>query len=201
MYTLDNCLDFFDRGIERSNTVIAIHSHFVESAPPAVDCSDLLRNSIIISSSAFDLLNHHLFRSVMLANIKSQKKEISYQIPVQSVHLGIDDALPIIDAQIRDSISHRSFLMPEKISGLFSILISDFWATVAMQTTLGATELKARIQTLARWRNRIVHESDINPDLSGINEWPIFHQDAVEAVKDYHTFGHAITAALKHEFS
>jgi hypothetical protein len=137
----------------------------------------------------------------MIRNIQTQKKDISYQIPVQSIHLSITDAIPIIDAQIRDSISHQSFLMPDKISGLFTILVPEFWTTVADKAALESTLLKQRVKNLAHWRNRIVHESDINPDLSGINEWPVFYQDAIDAVNDYKVFGHAIAQVLSDEFN
>lgn len=125
---------------------------------------------------------------------------IPFMLPTSVVHLSVADALPLIDKQIRDNLAHRSFLMPDKISELYSPVIPNFWKRVSEQGPRSEETLKSRIRQLGQWRNRIVHESDINPDLAGIEEWPILTEDVAKAVDDYQEISAQIAAVLgEHE--
>ena len=185
MLSLSQASQFFDRGVERARAVIAIAEYFDKLKPEAMSCADLLRSAIVCSSSAFDLFHHQAFRSLMLSRLQKGDINIPYMMPTAVVHLSPADALPLIDKQIRDGLAHRSFLMPDKISELYSPVIPNFWSAVAARGPRTEEEIKLRVKQLGRWRNRIVHESDINPDLAGIEEWPILLTDASSAVDDY----------------
>lgn len=196
MLSLNRASDIFSRGIARSRVTIALVSHLETIKPEALSCDDLLRSAIVCSSSAFDLFHHQAFRAVMHSRLGKGDLNIPFLLPTAVIHLSLSDALPLIDKQIRDSLSHRSFLMPDKIAELYSPIISNFWSSVSKNHSLNEANLKLRIRNLGQWRNRIVHESDINPDLSGIEEWPVIYNDVVNAINDYESINESILKVL-----
>jgi hypothetical protein len=187
--------DHFDRGIQRSRSILALYDYIDNRSPEAHDISDLLRSCIVIASSAFDLLHHQLIRSLTYLAISNSVGEHYITIPIS---IFIDDPIvqqQRIDHALRTENSYRSFLMPDKIGLLYSKIIPSFWEKIADH--LGQTSSKSvtsRVKNLGDWRNRIVHESDINPDLGGIEEWPILATDVYEAINDYEEIGNATIA-------
>jgi hypothetical protein len=196
MLSLNRAGEYFDRGIERARGIVALVGHLSKVKPEALSCDDLLRAAIVCSSSAFDLFHHQAFRALMYSRLVKGNLNIPYLLPTSVVHLSSEDALPLIDKQIRESLSHRSFLMPDKIAELYSPVIPNFWKKVAEQGGVPDEGLKSRVKQLGQWRNRIVHESDINPDLAGIEEWPILSEDVVAAIDDYAKINMLITVVI-----
>lgn len=182
----------FDRGIQRSRGVLALHNYLLTQTAEVHDLTDMLRSCIVIASSAFDLLHHHMIRALTQKELASGSGSQLIAVPVKAFALDITEQQSLIDDAVRGEHSHKSYLMPDKIGGLYSSFIENFWSKVADE--IGASSPKQvtlRIRELGRWRNRIVHESDINPDLGGIEEWPVVAADVYAAVDTYQEIGKA----------
>jgi hypothetical protein len=147
------------------------------------------------------LLQHEAYRACVISGVKSQKLNVMHSLSTDLVHLPLEDALITLEKSIKIGLSHRSFLMPDKISELYTPILQPFWATVAKLDNVPEAVLKNRVRQLALWRNRIVHESDINPDLAGVDEWPIIKEDTSAAVQDYAALGATIVRALERRLS
>lgn len=197
LLTLERALTTFGAGIVRARAMPALYRHLSVTAPGAMSCSDLLRTAVVVASSAFDLLNHQAFRAAVIHKVEQGSNTLSVTVPAHVLHQPIEDALLIIDGEVARSIAHRSFLQPDKISELFTPILPSFWCSVARHGARSESDIKDRLRLIGGLRNRIVHESDINPDLAGISEWPIYVSDVEDAITFYHEVGQQIVTALK----
>lgn len=186
----------FARGIERARVGLALYSYVKGIAPPALSCDDLLRTSLVTASSAFDLLNHDAFRAVIIEKFKANALSLVIPISLEVVHLTPQEATTRIDAHLKDAMSHKSYLQPDKIAQLYTPIYPSFWVAVSNRIGVEESYIKQRIRSLGKWRNRIVHEADIDPNLGGIAEWPVIVEDVADAVQTYHVTGEAILYCL-----
>ena len=102
-----------------------------------------------------------------------------------------------IEAEIVATNSFKSFMAPDKIAEILSHLILQPWEKISAELTVDCAELKSAVRELNRWRNRIAHESDINPSLGGLELWPIVEGDVRDAVTFVRRLGEATTAVLE----
>nr|WP_146055787.1 HEPN domain-containing protein [Bosea psychrotolerans] len=159
--------------------------------------TDMLRASVVLSVSAFDYLVHEIFRVEAIRRLKAKRPVSRFTVPFNILNHDNADFEMHLDAHIREINSYKSFVDPKKFSEALGCFVADPWTKIATQIGSRPDELKTRIRAIYRWRNRIAHEADINPVLSGIGLWPIHKSDVVGAIEDIELVGVASVKLLR----
>lgn len=117
-----------------------------------------------------------------------QSHEISHLIPIISnTILNRLNNNSWLEAEIRGSLSYKSFQDPDKIADAIR-LISDkkLWDEVANKMGRTTKDIKQQLNFIVDRRNKIAHEADIDPSFGLGNRWPIDElmvNDAVDFIE------------------
>jgi hypothetical protein len=163
----------------------------------ALDTSDMLRAAVVLCVSAFDFLIHELYRVEVLARLKSGRSVRRLHIPFEAAIAGSSDLEALIEAHVRDVNSYKSFVDPAKFAEAMGCFVDSPWEKIAVKSGSDADSLKRRVRSVYRWRNRIAHEADINPTLSGIMLFAIIKSDVIDAITDFERIGLAAIEVLR----
>ncbi|MBB4148837.1 hypothetical protein ACFSUK_28090 [Sphingobium scionense] len=99
-----------------------------------------------------------------------------------------------LDNAIRTKHNHLSFQQPEKIADAIRLFSSSsLWDEVAAHIGSAPKTLKATLGIIIDRRNKIAHESDVDPSFPN-QRWPIEPLMVENMVNDIEKIGHAIHA-------
>lgn len=191
------CLDLFHSGIDRAKTLCHLHDHAVKIFPKAVDVSDMLRAAVMIGVSAFDCFMHEIFKSETIARIGSGKSVKRLNLPFEVFSLPKEDYERFLIEHIDELNSYKSFIAPDKVSEALSCFVEAPWEKISQLVTVDSKTLKARLRTIADWRNRIAHEADLDPTYGRTTLWPILTTDVLHSLDELRELGDAIEAAIQ----
>lgn len=186
----------FNHGCDRANGLHSIHQYLQKFAPAAMDCSDLLRSSIVLSVSSFDLLIHDLYRTEVLHRFSLNRSTTTLKIPFDAGFLAGSSQLAAIDEHVRLENSFKSFVAPDKLAECLRPLVDRPWEKVSAVLKHPASSCKARLKSIVDLRNRIAHEGDVNPALGGLDLWPIYAEDVDASVTFLRRLGMAVAQVV-----
>lgn len=187
----------FRRDMLRCDAICEIHSYSKATYPGALDLSDLLRSVVVMSMSGLDLLIHSLYRQEIIYRFERKLPVCGLKLPFECVINDDVENIRRIDAEIVAANAHKSFMAPDKIAEILAHLVRQPWERIASELGVDCSSLKLSVREFGRWRNRIAHESDINPLLGGLELWPIVEDDVRNAVAFIRRLGEAITVVLE----
>ena len=118
-------------------------------------------------------------------------------IPFISIHQKPGDLPGFLEAHITEANSYKSFIAPDKLGEALSCFIDSPWAKVASVMAITEADAKSRLRVIADWRNRIVHEADVNPNLGGIELWPIVRSDVIGALDELARLARAVRLVVE----
>lgn len=193
---LSNSLRTLSSGCERAAALCSIHAYLKNTAPAALNCDDILRSSLVLAVSSFDLFMHDVFRMEVLDRLNSQKTVDSFHIPFNISHLTGVERSYLLDEHIRTQNSYKSFVAPDKVAECLRPLVEKPWEKVSREFGSPDSVCKARLKAVVGLRNRIAHEADVNPAYSGIELWPIYSQDVQDSVAFLRDLGRAIAEVI-----
>ncbi|GLK76805.1 hypothetical protein GCM10008171_20590 [Methylopila jiangsuensis] len=179
----------FESSLYRARNLTEVQDYLSKNYSVALDTSDMLRASVVLSVSSFDHLIHEIFRVEVLHRLNFKKEINNFDIPFNIQIADAEHWPHLVENFVRNKNSYKSFVDPGKFSEALSCFISDPWSHIADDTGLKAKDLKARLRTIYMWRNRIAHEADINPVLGGVSLWPIIKEDVTKAIGDLEKIG------------
>lgn len=190
-------LETFATGISRSRQLCDIYALLNRTAPAALDTTDLLRSGVTMCMSALDLLIHSLY-----LNEASYRYRTGGQIEGLRLSFSCFTASElarerILLDEIYQGNAHKSFMAPDKIGEILSQLVAHPWTKIAAHAGHDEKGLKDRLREIYRWRNRIAHETDINPAFGGIELWPIIEADVRDALNFVSDLGSTIVAVIE----
>ena len=88
-----------------------------------------------------------------------------------------------LEAEIRESLSYKSFQEPEKIAEAIRLISNKkLWDEVANKMGRTAKDVKQQISLIVDRRNKIAHEADIDPSLGLGSRWNIDESMVNDAV-------------------
>jgi hypothetical protein len=183
-------------GCDRAHTLRLIHEHLIKFAPPALDCSDILRASLVMAVSSFDLYMHDIFREEVIHRLKEKRNVFYLRIPFELLIANNDDQIVNIDNTIRTENSFKSFVAPDKLAECLRAFMECPWDQIAIFHGEPAAICKAQLKSIVDLRNRIAHEADINPTYAGIDLWPIYVADVERSVDFLRSLATAIAKAI-----
>lgn len=193
---LSNSLRTFYDGCERATAMCSIHGYLTSTAPASLNCDDILRSSIVLAVSSFDLLMHDIFRTEVLDRLNSGRKVDFFNIPFNISLLTDVEKSSLLEDHIRKENSYKSFVAPDKFAECLRPLLEKPWERVSEAYGSQDSVCKARLKGVVDLRNRIAHEADVNPAYGGIELWPIYSQDVQDSVAFLRTLGQAVAKAI-----
>ena len=185
---MQSALDQFNISISRVRDLIAVHNSVKAQSTPALDLSDILRATFVLSVSALDYYVHEVVKIGMLEihqGIRLEPPAFSrFQIYLGSARQGLSSSLDSwLEDEIQQRHSYKSFQQPDNIAEAIR-LISDkkLWEEVATVIGRTAMDVKRELSVIVDRRNKIAHEADINPTQGLGDRWGISETDVNDAV-------------------
>lgn len=175
---MDSALAQFRANLARARDLVGLASALVAQTTPAVDTSDLLRAALVLGVSAFDHFVHEIARLGMLeiaANLRPPTEAYQrFQISLRSVSIaqqGSNSAW--LDQEIRERHGWLSFQDPSKVAdALRTVTAKVLWDELGTRLGLTPEDARASLRLTVDRRNKIAHESDMDPTAPG-SRWPI----------------------------
>lgn len=160
------------------------------------DNTELLRSALVFAVSAFDNLVHQIIRKEILYRISNELNIFGVLVPIEILSMSDQDRLKEIDRYIQNMNGHKSFVDPKKMSEGLRCILHNPWKEIAAVHADNDEVIKKRIRLIYSQRNRIVHESDINPDSISPLKFPIELDDTFGAIEYIESVGAAIIGAV-----
>jgi hypothetical protein len=152
-----------------------------------IDLTDLYRSQVVLIVSSLDHFIHEFVLEEMLQIYNGRRTPTTsyntFSIPVSSVEHGKpSDAY--IASYIRQKHSWLSFQEPDKIADAIRLISTKkVWEQVSGHFHLTAGDLKSKLKLVVDRRNKIAHESDMDPSYPD-RKWPI-DIDIVNEIVDF----------------
>lgn len=173
---MNNSIIHFNRRIQEIKDLTSTIDQIDGMTTNALDISDLYRSQIVLTVSALDQFIHEFVLEEMMETYNGRRIPSStfnrFPIPISTVQ-GTVPSNNVISSHIRQKHSWLSFQDPDKIADAIR-LISDLklWEELSPRFCLSAGDLKAKLKLIIDRRNKIAHESDLDPSNPGV-KWPI----------------------------
>jgi hypothetical protein len=199
----------FEANLESVKQLGVIYIAFVDKVTPAINLDELLRAELVLAVGALDCYVHDLVRIGMGLAFKSGKGE-----PNAYLNLGVsldfvkkllsaaseNDRLHLFEQEIRRIQGFRTFQTAENISQALSLIgIKAIWDKVANILGMNSVDVRTQLNLVIDRRNRIAHESDVDPSLGIGNKYPIDCSLVDKAVGFLDSVAHAIYQTTKRE--
>lgn len=178
-------LQVFESEVGGCRDIVGVADNLAPNAP-ALDLSDLYRYSLAGAVSALDTCMHSVVRVAILLQLQGLGPALQAQLPIPAElfrrwYGGDGIALNEIDLALRVAYSRTTMQSARDIADAVRV-VSDLplWITVAGGDANLAGYLKSSLDVVVQRRNKIAHESDLDP-LAG-TKWPIDSALAIAAV-------------------
>lgn len=196
-------LDQFHSNLDRARAMIELARALARLTAGSVDCSDILRASIVLATSALD---HYVHEVVRLGVIETHSRAreataayLAFRVPLRAVRDSATDATSCawLEQAVREAHGSSSFQRPDRIADAVR-LISDVRLWEEVGRTLGLTEevVRTRLKAIVDRRNKIAHEADIDA-LAPPRRWPIDERMTLDALAFIDSVGGAVLAAIR----
>lgn len=192
----ESSLNTFEHGLGRGNQLCEIYKYCAAQYPAALDCTDILRAAVLTSVSSLDLLVHSIYRSEVYYRIQKKLKITGLRVPFNALVQSPEDAYVEVDQDLKAVHSFKSFVAPDKIGEVICHFAEHPWQKMSAKVGADEKSIKSQLKEIVKWRNRIAHEADINPDLGGILLWPIIVEDVQYSIKFLRSIGQAIALVV-----
>ena len=193
-----NSIEQFREDIGRVRAIGGLYGALGQISVPVLDETDLLRAQFVMAVSALDRYIHEITRVGMLESYDERRPRtnafLRFQVGMEGVMTGLDDLSGNnwFEAEIRERHGYQAFQHPEKIVAAVRLFSScELWPSVASQLGLSVQEVKSELSLIVERRNKIAHESDVDPGFPGAR-WPISPLDSANAVSFIEDISEAI---------
>ena len=176
---MQKAIDQFRVNISRVKNLGAIYCALDVQTTAVLDMTDVLRAELVLAVSALDQYIHEVVKLGILSIHARARPHtpafLKFGVTLESALAGMNnpnDASWLKDT-IKSNIGHKSFQKSDKIAEAIR-LISDvkLWEEVGKQLNIQSSTAKDNIDIIVDRRNKIAHESDIDPTNPG-QLWPI----------------------------
>ena len=153
----------------------------------------------MLAMSSFDLLVHDVIKIGVEFRVSNSR-------PLRNIRISsncIDEDGRVNPAAVREDIreqnSYKSFMDPGKLAEGLSPFVSEPWNKISNVAGDDPQVLKDQLRLYSGWRNRIVHEADINPDMAGINLFSIAGEDVEGLLSFMEHLGECLCSIVRSE--
>lgn len=185
---MTDTLTQFQENLTYVRGIGSVYRYLKPQMPPSpLDLSELLRAELVLAVSALDQYVHEIVKKGIIETyMGTRPKSTRYELFQISIDNSFDRLnTKWLEEEILEKHRWRSFQKAEKISGAIQ-LISDInlWEEIGIKMGDTATDIMTRLNAIVDRRNKIVHEADRDPSLSGTNRWTI-QENEVDAAIDF----------------
>ena len=167
-------LELFQANIQRSRDLTAVFQAMDTQTTQALDLTDILRASLVMSVSTLDYFIHEITRLGILEAYRGERGRttafLRFQVTLESaIAASMGRGFEVwLENEVRERHSYQSFQMPDRIADALR-LVSDLplWDSVSARMGLTRQEVIDRLTLIVQRRNKIAHEADIMPDHAG----------------------------------
>lgn len=192
-------IDAFRKNIGRVRTLGGIYASIRSLLTSVVDIEDILRAQIVLAVSSLDHLIHEICRIGVLEIVKGERPETKEfrKFPISldgalAVSKGLESIETMVDSEVRRVNGFKSFQMPDRIAQAVKTFTSvALWPSVSQRMGLEVDDLKRKLSLIVERRNKIAHESDIDPSYPG-QRWPVDEAMVSDVVAFIEALGKAI---------
>jgi hypothetical protein len=184
MQRFQDSTDAFSHAILRAKDMIKLFDALTLISGNASK-DDALRAAYFQAVSSFDFYVHEVVAIEAIHRFKNSLATRNIAIPMEMANISsLDERYAAVDNSIRDANSYKAFVDPEKLAKVLSCFCEKPWDKISIQYNIDNSEsatredLTSQLKSIWKRRNKIAHEADINPALSGVTLWPIDKQDA-----------------------
>lgn len=178
------CSLAFGAATSRSRDTLKLYDALKLIGATDVTCDDALRSAWIQSVSSFDFFLHEIVATEAVFRSKNRLATRNISLPLEATIIEDDiDRHIAIETHIRLGNSYKAFVAPSKLAEVLACFTSDPWEKIVKEFNAATGEnnttkqLKETLGNIWDRRNKIAHEADINPTLSGVELWPMFRVD------------------------
>ena len=205
-------IDYFNEVWDRCDHLSAIHAYIESNASQALRVEELLRAEWVARVSAFDLYIHELVIQRMLEIFQglrvSPPAYLKFKVSLETTQRiqrssSLSDQIAAFELDIRQQLDFVTYQDPEKVAeGIRLISSIELWNEVVL--FLGASQatkvdeakaIKRKLSLIARRRNKIAHEGDMQPT-NPRTPWPIDRQAVSDMRGSLHDIAKAIHALV-----
>lgn len=200
---MKKAVNSFDESVQRTKALGGLYTALRTLTTSVVDATDILRSQIVFAVSALDYLVHELTVCGILEIFDGTRAPTAaydrFHIPLSGLTVSTKFTLDrdSLESIVREKHSYLTFQRPDKIADairLFSPAV--LWDEVGHILGEDAKRVKERLSLIIDRRNKIAHESDMDPSYPG-TQWPISEKDAGDVITLVEKLGHAIYEACK----
>ena len=199
---MNRAIQQFETNLESVKQLGAIYLAFVDKVTPAISLDELLRAELVLAVGALDCYVHDLVRIGMGGFFKASKGESNAYLNF-AVSLGFmkrlllasedTEKLNLFEQEIRRLHAYRTFQTAENIAQALSFIgVQAIWDKVGAILGIHSSDVRTQLDLIVDRRNRIVHESDVDPSLGIGNKYPIDFPLVDETVRFLISVAHAI---------
>lgn len=204
---MDKAIQQFKINLSSARQLGVIYQAFVDRVTKAICLDELLRAELVFAVGALDCFIHDLVRIGMAKMFHpGYRKPNAYLNSVVSLGFverileatSVADQLTIFEQEIRRVHGHRSFQRADDISQALSLLgLAAVWEEVGTSLGLSPVSVRLQLNLIVDRRNRIVHESDVDPSLGIGEKYPISYPVVSSVVNFVDLVAHRIHAVAK----
>lgn len=180
---MNRAIQQFEANLESVKQLGVIYLAFVDKITPAIKLDELLRAKLVLAVGTLDCYVHDLVRIGMVSAFKAGKGEPNAYLNF-GVSLGFvnkllsatseNDRPRLFEQEIRRMQGFRTFQTAENISQALSLIgIKAIWDKVGNILGMNSADVRTQLNLIVDRRNRIAHESDVDPSLGIGNKYPI----------------------------
>lgn len=183
MTRFESCIAAFEHSISRAREMINLFDALSLIRPTAIN-DDALRAAYFQAVSSFDFYVHEVVSAESNHRFRNSIRTRNIHIPMEMYIISDQEQrLNAVNAFLRERNSYKAFVDPSKLAEILSCFIENPWDRIASEHLREHPEgpdkngLKAQLKSIWGRRNKIAHEADVNPTLSGVALWPMEKAD------------------------
>lgn len=202
MSRFEGCNEAFAHAIARARDMIQLFnglSHLRRD--PAND--DALRAAYFQAVSSFDFYVHEIVAVEASYRFRNSIPTRNIVLPMEITMISDpEDRYIAVDADVRERNSYKAFVDPQKLSEALSCFCNKPWDLILEKHKelhgdgADRSSLIAQLKNIWKRRNKIAHEADVNPTLSGISLWPIDQTDTEITVSFVEKLGKCLPGVI-----
>ncbi len=200
------CNDAFAHSIARARDMIRLFnglSHLRND--PAND--DALRAAYFQAVSSFDFYVHEIVATEASHRFRNAIPTRNIVLPMEITMIASPEERYIaVDLDIRERNSYKAFVDPQKLAEVLSCFCEKPWELIASRHNeihgdgVDRSSLIAQLKSIWKRRNKIAHEADVNPTMSGVSLWPIDQPDTEITVGFVEKLGMCLPEVISQRF-
>jgi hypothetical protein len=203
---MDEAIRQFETNLSSARQLGLIHASLAGRVTRAIRLEELLRAELVLVVAALDCLVHDLVRAGMTRSFRfAAQKPVAYRsfrvsldVVDQLVRAGdLASQVALLDQEIRRLHGFQTFQRAEHITQALALLgMRGVWEKTARPLGMPSAQVKAQLNLIVDRRNRIVHESDIDPTLGIGEKYPIDRMLVDVAVTFIDKLGHCLNGLV-----